>query len=211
VLLDPAGAVAAIRPEGGLRAAETALLGQEPKTALELLRGLESSDPRVTRLRLDAHVALEDGAAARELAAKLADDPGWRVHARRALRQLDEESRGRWFGTFGALLFALSTTLLLLGGARELLRPRVETLLLLIASAIGSAGIGSASALLGPISGLLFFAWSSTLHAALAARRRQEPGPRGRVLLAALSLLAIGGATVAILSPLPGSMVAMAF
>jgi hypothetical protein len=223
VLLDPDAAkakardalAAGARPAERRRLAETALLAGDPWLGLELLEGTpkapckpgtvgdDCADVRLVRLELDAHAAAGDVGVARSLLPVLEAERGWATHARRRDVEIAQAESGRALSNFGTVLFSLSFALLLVGARRALLRPGLEALLVVAAAAVATLIAGALSRALGPVAGVLFFAAAGITHAAMAARRRQEPGPRGRLLLLGLSLLAITGVALAILAPLP--------
>ena len=97
-------------------------------------------------------------------------------------------------------MFALSLAMLAIGGARELLRPRLETIVAGIGLAAG-LGLGRLG---GPVFGeVLAFYGASLLaitHAAFATFRRTQPGARGRAVLMALVLLGAGGVMLSTLT-----------
>jgi hypothetical protein len=219
VLLDPLAARAwalGLAPGQELAAAEALLLAGDPGAARTRLEDLGAARTRLEdpgaaqprpsratgqeaarRLRLEADVAvalLELPLAEARLEA-LSAIPGWETHARQHLRRLSGRRLERQVGQAGILAFALALALLVLGGGRELLRPRVDGLVALGALAGATLlAVGPAA----PVLTLLGAALLSLTHARGAALARAEPGPRGRALLAGLLLLGGLGAALAI-------------
>ena len=208
LLLDADASIDALDAAGDpLRAAEARLLSGRPRNAMKTLDllpeiGTGTRAARILRIRLDATVDAGDGDGAEPLGAALAAHPGWQSHA---ARQLDiarmiavKRSGPRW----GAVVYALAAAILMLGGARELLRIRRETVVLALAIAAAMALVSGASGTLGPVFGLIFVAMLALAHAAVATVRRGEPGPRGRLLIAVLMLLGTAGVAIAAVSEL---------
>lgn len=221
VLLDPEGArqearARAERPDATpldrLAAAEALLLGQDPSGARALLGALPPfAEPalaaRATALALDTAVALGDDAAVEALALTLAEHPGWQTHAARqfSTHQTTRSQRSR--ALFGSILFSLALAVMMIGGARELLRPRLPTVILAGVAALAVLGAMSVSPILGRVAMLANLGLLALAHAALSTVYRVAPAPRGRVFLAVLVLAGSGGVLLAILSPLPWAFV----
>ncbi|MBI2373152.1 MAG: hypothetical protein HYV07_04060 [Deltaproteobacteria bacterium] len=201
VLLDPTSArgAALATPCEPLVDAETLILAGDPLGARERLRGAPESDRRL-RLELDAAVALGDLISARRFAASLLEDPGWRAHALRQAGMIERVELRETFTRIGTAMFALSLMLLALGGLRELLKLRKESV-----SAFLAAGAASFLASFGgpgtpPTAPLVFVSWSFLAHAATAVAYRVEPGGRGRAVVLALVFTGMVGSTLAALA-----------
>jgi len=68
---------------------------------------------------------------------------------------------------------------------------------------LAAVAIALVSPLLGRLAAILFFAWLAAAHAASAFAARLDPGPRGRMFLTAVFLLAVLGGALAIAAPIP--------
>lgn len=216
VLLEPARAraEAQARAESGgvdalLQAAEIDLLAGAPRDALEPLERLEleieSEDTRARRMRLalDARAVLGDLSRALAVGQALAEQPGWRAHAASKAWEVERRARAGRVASLGAVFFAAALGVLLIGGARALLRPRAPVLG--VAAVFGVAVLLAlwASPMLGRVAALLFFAWLSLAHAAWSTMVRSDPGPRGRAFIAVLLLVGVLGAGLAVFSGVP--------
>ncbi len=201
VLTHPVEARSEAQALGSLAGAEALLLLGDPRVALEKLGDAAPPDPsksaRFLRLQADVRAALGDRRAAEGALAALREDPRWEAHAQRRSAVLEAGSPKRAIARYGLGLFACALAVLVLGGARELLRIRREGLVLGIAvlGALGLAGRGDPR--IAPAFGLVSVAVLSIGHAVSAARRRVDPSPRGRLLLAVVALLAVLGVVAA--------------
>jgi hypothetical protein len=182
-----------------LEDAEAALFAGD-LAAVEIALSRAEPGPRRDRLRLDAAVLVQDFVAAPRIANELAAAPGWQIHAARAMGHLETLRTRRWLARTGLGMFALALAMLAIGGARELLRPRLETI-------VGAIGLGLALLLgrsAGPVFGEVLALAGATLlavlHAAFATFARTSPGARGRAVLMALVLLAAGGVVLSTLA-----------
>jgi hypothetical protein len=226
VLLEPeearthADRIAASEP---LRAAEIHMLAGGAQRALEILarlppidlarEGAEDEAARRIRIEADAYLAMHDEENAVRAMVALSRIPGWHAHGSRRRQPPPDQISPfrRALADTGVALFALSAGLLLIGAARELLRVRLETVLLAFAAAIAVLLASRTSPALAAPVGLVSFAAFVLGHAGAAAVARRLPGPRGRLLFGTLVVLGIGGASVAALSSAPVRVLLAAF
>lgn len=180
---------------------EETILGDRPVEGLALLGDHRAAlsadaDPRVLRLRLLAQVKLGESLKVQRLARRLAAIPGWKNFAADYLNW--RSSRPGPFGVW-LTLYALAMAVFLLGGGRELLRPHVESMIVLFVTVVFlvEARVSHDEWRLGL--GLVFAAIWALTHGAVATMARNQPGVRARVLLMVVLVAgAIGvvGATV---------------
>lgn len=219
VLTDPRSALQDARrltDEGErLRAAEIELLAGDAKEAIRTLADFRPSGEgeahRRVRLELDAYVVLGDAKVASERIERLAKRPEWQSHARKQRARLGSISTRGMLGQIGDVLFAGALAVLLLAAARELLRFRVETVIMLVAVVIAIALAGAAALPLGVPLGLVGLAMLALVHAAAGAVRRMAPGPKGRLFVLALAILGATGSAFAVLSRIDLSYLTLAF
>src|SRR3990167_793775 len=128
VLLDPRGALRSLPgvvERGKLHwAAELAILAGDGRRGVSIL-GLAppASDPRWTRLELDARVLLLESLSANASMVALGSNPGWEPHVSLASTRLERGVLRRDLRRFGLLLFAAALGILLLGAGRFLIEP----------------------------------------------------------------------------------------
>jgi len=200
LLLEPAAALEELRPrakEEPLAWAEAQLLLGNPRRALEAL-DRDPSDPRALRLELDARVRLGDRAGAERAALALSKHEGWRMHALNTLGAVQLARDRDTSARVGLVLYACALAVLLLGGARELIRIRRESALMIAAVLAGIALAYRAEPPLSVAFALFDLAALAAVHAGVATFHRLAPGARGRLILATLVILAIAGALGAI-------------
>lgn len=190
-----------------LAAAEAELLRGDPRTALDTLTRLASESEeseedraRALRLEVDARLASGDTVALERAIAELAARPGWEAHAARQSAALSASRFREQISKFGLAMFAFAMAIVALGGARELLRPGRETLVLAGVAAFVIAVARMLTPSLLPGLGLLAVASTTLGHAAATAARRTEPSPKGRLLLVLTFLLGILGASLALVA-----------
>jgi hypothetical protein len=181
-------------------AAETLLYAQDPGSALDRL--LESpvgrDDPRRLRLELDAFVAKGHTRLGKDRAEELGVHDGWRVHALVQLERLEEMSDKRMWVRIALIMYALCLAALALGGARELLKVSVETLVFAGALLIAVVVVRSASDALAAVLALPGAGALALVHASAATVRRTAPTVRGRLLVGSLLVLGTAGVFFAI-------------
>lgn len=198
-LLDPAGAARWARDcADPLMAAETALVAGDARGALDRLDALPADDPRRLRLELDALSVQGDHRRAAAAADALAKHPGWAAHA---AQPRPTTTRSPWWSRIGATLFALAAAVLALGGGRELVRIRAESLILATAVLVALLLINRPAG--GPL-GLVFVGCLALGHAAIATVHRSLPGTRGRLLISVVAVMGVGGVAMGALSHLAG-------
>jgi len=200
VLLDPAAAAQAAREmsDSPVRTrAEILLMTKDPQGARALLPA-DPTHARDLRLLADAWVDELRVAEATETLDGLAAHSGWGKHARHQRAHLDHLIWQRHGARAGLVMFAMCLAVLALGGARELLRPHPESLVLL-GLGLGSVALAEGA---GPAVGVLTALLAACVlvlgHSAVATLRRTRPGARARLLLAVLVLLGVLGATGAL-------------
>ena len=207
LLTQPAQARRDLASAPGLAAAEALLLAGDPQAALPALARrsppVSGTGPRFLRLQADIRLALGDRLAASSALDALEQHAGWGAHVAARRRALDATSASRSASRYGLGLFACALAVLVLAGARELLRIRVESLVMAAAVLAALALTRYAAPAWAPLVGLVYVALLSVAHATAAARRRSEPGPRGRLLLAVVAVLAAGGVLAAAVGSAP--------
>lgn len=201
VLLEPAKARSVAHEATAshpLWAAEVLLLAGDPAGARAVLdRAPPSDSPRRLRLEADIGVALEDRRAEPVLAA-LGRHPGWEQHAARQSGRLDDARTAENVVRLGTLLFAGCLGLLVLGGARELLRISRDTLLAGAALAVGLLVLASVSKPLMTVIGVVGVGGLALVHAGVSTVRRTAAAPRARTMIAVMMLLGFLGALFAV-------------
>lgn len=195
-----------------LGAAEALLLGRSPREARAILDALPPlADPglaaRAEALALDVAVAQGDDAAVARAAEALVQRPGWSTHAQRQAMSAEAARAERTWALYGSILYSLALAVLMIGGARELLRPRLATGLVALAAGVAVAGALALSPVLGRVVALADLALVALAHAAVSTLRRADPSPRGRAFLAALVVVGALGVVIAIVAPLPWAFV----
>ncbi len=195
-----------------LSAAETLWLARDARGARTIVDGLPPiQDPalaaRAYALALDTSVALADQEAVERYTVQLGRHPGWTNHAGRQAMTHEGTRVFRTAAMFGSILFSLALAVMMIGGARELLRPRVPTLVLAGVAAVSVLAVASFSPVLARVVMLADLGLLALAHAAISTVHRVAPAPRGRVFLAALVLLGALGIVLAIVGPLPWSFV----
>lgn len=199
LLLDASRAIAyaeATASDAPLRSAEALLLAGDASSALVTLAGAGATARRL-RLEADAHVALQDRQATALIAA-LSRHAGWEQHSRRLTTALEVANDRRDRVRLGSILFALTLGLLILAGARELLRVRIETAVAGIAAVGSLLLLSKLSESLMTIGGVVTVAGVALVHAGTAAVRRTAAAPRVRAMIAASMLLGFIGAAWAV-------------
>lgn len=195
-----------------LGAAEVLLLGRSPREARAVLEALPpitdaALAARAEALALDVAVAQGDDAAVARAAEALARRPGWSTHAQRQAMTSEVARTERTWALYGSILYSLALAVLMIGGARELLRPRLPTALVALVAAAAVAGTLALSPVLGRVVMLADLALVALAHAAVSTLRRADPSPRGRAFLAALVVVGALGVVIAIVAPLPWAFV----
>lgn len=211
VLQDPQSAlehIGSVREAAPLRAAEIQLLAQDPRGCLKTVQAkvqspkLEERPVRWLRLEADCLAALGEPLTAKLRLDALEKRPGWRKHAQQTRARLQQRvSQVRW-ARGGLILFAFAMALLLLSGARELLRPSAEFFVFAGAAALACVLVFWVSPPLGVLSGILGVATMGLVHGASAGIRRTAAGPRARVLMVTLVLLGVLGVGLGIVAQL---------
>lgn len=201
VLLAPLKARSAAREAASSRplwAAELLLLSGDPAGARSVLDKAPPSDsPRRLRLLADIDVALQDRRAEAALEA-LATRPGWGQHAALQTGRLDRARTSETVVRLGTLLFAACLGLLVLGGARELLRVGPDTLIAGAGLAVALLVLSSVSKPLMTVVGLVGVGGLALVHAGVSTVRRTAAGPRVRTMIAVMMLLGFLGALMAV-------------
>lgn len=195
-----------------LAATEVLLLGRSPREARAALQGLPPIDDpalaaRAEALALDIAVAEGDDAAVTRAAEALVRRPGWSTHAQRQALTAEAQRSDRTWALYGSILYSLALAVLMIGGARELLRPRLPTVGVALAAAVAAAGALALSPVLGRVVLLADLALLALAHAAVSTLRRADPSPRGRAFLSALVVVGALGVIIAIVAPLPWAFV----
>ncbi len=185
----PLGAGEAALLRGDLEGARRALLAVEPSSEVERARR--------ARLLFELSVLSSDRAQAERWADELRGNTGWGPELERGFSRLERiETRMGW-ARAGVFCFALAFGVLLLGGGRELLRPRLGALLAGLAGALGVLMIHARDPVLGLRLGMTVIAATALLHAAEAASGRQAAGPKWRLILGTCVLVGTAGVALA--------------
>jgi hypothetical protein len=117
-----------------------------------------------------------------------------------------QEDAQSW-GLFGSVAFSLALAMAMIGGARELLRPRMPVLILAGIAALVVLAVSTFSPVLARVVALLDLAIVALAHAASSTLVRVDPTPRFRIFLLAVVLAGTLGALIAIIAPLPWAFV----
>lgn len=195
-----------------MSAAEALWLARDARAARAIVEALPPiEDPalsaRAFALALDTSVAMGDQDAVERYVVGLGRHPGWTNHAGRQAGS-HEIARGlRTTALFGSILFSLALAVMMIGGARELLRPRAPTLVLAAIAGASVLAVATFSPVLARVVMLADLGILALAHAALSTVHRVAPAPRGRVFLAMLVLAGTTGVILAIASPLPWAFV----